>query len=475
MKKIFITILAITGLLATSCDSGFEELNVDPDNPTEVPAHLLLGNIIRNTQNNVYNTFLGGDMGACWSQQWSKVQYNDEERYLPRRGVIDGFWGAIYSNVLYESKKMGELAQVEGNTNLQAVSLVLSANGFQLLTDAFGPIPYSEALNPDNTSPKYDSQEEVYTGIIESLTQAEALFASGTGTIPASSDLIYGGDVTKWRKFANALKLKALMRISKVKPSVATQIQALVNAGNLMTSNSDSAQLVYLPAQPDANPIYETVIFGARAEWKVSSVLVAKLNSLNDPRLAVFAQRNNANAYVGNIPGEENSNNYNGFSSFGTKYLSATLPGVFMSYAQQEFLLAEAANEGLISGGIATAKTHYYDAIEANLAFNEVAAASSAAYLAQPNLDFSTQNDARQKIAEQEWLALFGQGFEAWTEWRRTKFPALLPVVGAAEASIPSRYYYPTTEISLNKTGYTNAVGTLSGGDKLTTKLWFIP
>ena len=470
MKKISILFIALIALSSVSCDKDFEIVNTDPNNSVAVPAHLLLGNIVRVNQNEIYSMFAGGDMGMVWAQQVSKVQYNDEERYIPRRPSIDRVWNFLYASVIADAQSMYTIAGTEENSNLQGISLVLQANSFQILTDLYGPVPFTEFNQLGNLKPAYDSQEVVYTGIIDLLTRADALLANGTGDVPATSDLLYGGDTSKWRKLANSLKFKALMRISK-KKDVSTQLQALVSAGQLMSSNSDSAQLKYLAAQPDANPIYETVIFGTRSEYKVSSVLVAKLQG--DPRLAVYAGLNEDDAYVGNIPGQENSGNYNGFSSLGSFYLDPTLPGVILSYAQLKFLLAEAANEGYISGGIAGALTHYNAGITANFQFNGVGT-EAAAYIANPTIVFSTKADAKIKIAEQEWLALFGQGFEAWTEWRRTGYPTLSPVVLAAETSIPSRLYYNSQEISLNRVNYVAATATLTGGDKLTSRLWWM-
>jgi hypothetical protein len=476
MKKISILFIAILGLFSASCDKDFEEVNTDPNKPVAVPAHLLLGNIVRLNQNIIYGMQQGGDMGMCWAQHVSKVQYNDEERYIPRRAAIDGVWDGLYASVIADSKSMYILADAEGNNNLKGIALVLEANAFQILTDLFGPVPYTEAGNTTILKPAYDSQEVVYAGIIDLLTQADALLASGSGTVPASSDLIYGGDASKWRKLANSLKLKALMRISKASgANVGAQVQALVSAGNLMTSNSDSAQLVYLAAQPDANPIYETIVFGTRLEYKMSSVLVSKLEDLNDARLEVFSGLNDDDEYVGNDPGVENPGNYKGFSGLGDFYLNPTLPGVILSYAQVELLLAEAANEGYIAGGNAGALAHYNSGITANFEFNGVGA-SAPAYLGQVAVAFSTQSDARQKIAEQTWIALFGQGFEAWTEWRRTGYPALSPVFNAAPGveSIPSRLYYNSIEVSLNKVNYEAAAASLTGGDKLTSPLWWM-
>lgn len=476
MKKISILFIALLGLFNASCDKDFEEVNTTPNDPVAVPAHLLLGNIIRVNQNTIYHMQRGGDMGMCWAQHVSKVQYNDEERYIPRRGVINDIWDVLYTSVISDAKSMYTLAESEENTNIQGISLILQANTFQILTDLYGPVPYTEACNPSILKPAYDSQEIVYKGILDLLTKADALLANGTGSIPASSDLVYGGDASKWRKLGNSLKLKALMRISKAPGmNVGSQIQALVTSGNLMSSNSDSAQIKYIAAQPDANPIYEQIVFSSRTEYKVSSVLVTKLQALNDPRLPVFAARNNANLYVGNIPGVENPGNYNGFSSLGSFYLNATLPGVILSYAESEFLVAEAINEGFASGVISDALAHYKNAITANFTYNGIGT-SAPAYVNLPNIEFTNQADARLKIGEQKWFALFGQGFEAWAEWRRTGLPALSPVFNAAPGvpTIPSRLFYNDTENSLNKANYDAAVGTLTGGDKLTSRLWWM-
>lgn len=475
MKKISILFIALLGVFTASCDKDFNEVNTDPNNPTEVPATLLLGNIIRINQNVIYGMQQGGDMGMCWAQHVSKVQYNDEERYIPRRGAIDAIWNTLYASVISDAKSMYTLGGQQGNSNIQGISLVLQANAFQILTDLYGPIPFSQVFVPGNVQPAYDSQEDVYAGILAMLTEADAILANGTGTIPASSDLIYAGDVSKWRKLANSLKLKALMRISKA-PGInnAAEIQAVVNAGNLMTSNADSAQLIYLGAQPDANPIYETIIFGSRSEYKVSSVLVENLTDLVDPRLAVFAQKNSGGIYLGNDPGVENPGDYPLYSALGSLYLEPTFPGVILSYSQVELYLADAANEGYISGGNAAAVEHFRKGIAANFEFNGIPG-EAAAYLAQPNINFTTTAGGRSQIGIQMWLTLYGQGFEAWTEWRRTGYPELQPCFNAATTppTIPTRLYYPTSEPLLNSANYNAAVATLPGGDTLTSEIWW--
>lgn len=465
--------MASVALLSTGCDKDFEEKNTTGNQALQTDANLLLTAAMLNTTNTLYNLQIGGDMGSGWAQHWAKVQYNDEERYIPRRELMTALWDNMYFAVIKEAKDAYNFAGIapvgeEPNTNLQGVSLVLQANAFQILTDAFGPVPMAEF---GSNAPAYDSQEAVYDGIIAMLDEAEAKFADGHGEFTATADLIYGGDITKWRKFAASLKLKALMRISKVRPSVGTQIQALVDSGLLFSSNADSAQLAYSASAPDANPIYETIVNSNRLEYKMSSVLVNKLDALNDPRLAVFASPNDDGEYVGNDPGNEDPSNYGGYSSPGAMYLDPTLPAVFLSYAQVEFYLAEAINEGLIDGTIDDARMHYVNGINANFEFNQLA--PSVAYTSSAAVDFTTQAEAREKIATQMWFALYGQGFEAWTEWRRTMLPALSIAIDAAIDVIPNRFYYSLDEPLVNPANYAAASATLSNGDSMESTLWW--
>ncbi|WP_299670725.1 SusD/RagB family nutrient-binding outer membrane lipoprotein [uncultured Polaribacter sp.] len=479
MKKINIVLYTLLSfILITGCDRGFEELNVDPNNSTAVPAHLLLGGPQRIFINTMYGMQLGGDMGACWAQHWSKVQYNDEARYIPRRGNIDAIWNNMYASVISESSAMFDLAEAEGNNSLKGAALVMKAIGFQTLVDFYGPVPFTEAINGDILQPVYDDEAVVYEGVIKLLTDAAALLSNSDGTIVASSDLFYGGDVSKWYKLANSLKFRALMRISSTR-SVNAELRSLM--GKMFTSNDDSAQLTYLSAAPDANPIWETVVDGNRPEYKINSVLVDILEDLNDPRLEVYAGLNADDEIVGKpsgfgaqttLPNEGLGYTYANISPLGDFYLQPTLPGVLLSYSQLSLLIAEAMNEGFVSGGITGSLDWYKKGITANLEFNGVASGDALAYLNQASLNYATKADATEKIAIQEWIALFGQGFETWTEWRRNKIPALTPATEAILTQIPSRLFYPTTEPSLNKTSY-DAGASKINGDELTSPLFW--
>jgi Starch-binding associating with outer membrane len=473
MKKLFYFILVTSVVFFTGCDNGFENLAVDPNRPApgDIETDLLLAATIRNTQAATYNVQQGGDMGLCWAQHWSKVQYNDEENYIPRRGAINGVWATLYASVIYDAKIMSNIAATKDAKNLQAIGLIVQANAYQILTDLYGPVPFSEAGIKGNLKPKYDTQEDVYKGIDAMLLNAISLLSVGTDVVNPTSDLVYAGNTNKWLRLANSLRFKALMRISDV-VNVNAKLQAIIDGNNLMTSNTDSANIFNLADPAATNPIGNTL--ATRTEYKVSSVLVSNLLAVNDPRLAVFAKPV-AGLFVGNIPGDE-SFDYTGKSAVGTFYQAPTLPGVILSYAQQELFIAEAAIEGKISGGLANAQTHFTNGVTANFLFNGLTAAAATTYLAQPSLAFTNAATGSPIIGKQMWIALYGQGFEAWTEWRRTKYPALLPAINADPTvpSIPSRLFYSVTEENNNVASVAAASALLPGGNKLTSKLWWM-
>ncbi len=474
MKRFKIITMLFIGLLVTvGCDKDFEETNQDPNNPTSVPSDLLLPGIIRAAQNQSYSTFTGGDMGACWAQHFAKVQYNDEARYIPRQSVISSVWNTYYAVVISDADAMYNIAEAEGNSTMMGVALTLQAYGYSFLTDVYGDIPFSEAITGDegNIAPAYDSQQAVYTGIFAMLDQAISLIGAG-GSIDGTNDILYGGDAANWKKFASSLKFRALMRVSG-KMDVSSDLQALVNAGNLFGSNDDEAKLVYLDADPSANPLYESIVFGTRGEWKINSAIVDMLAFDGDPRLAVYAGLNDADEYRGKPSGysdvPNDDYNYTNVSALGDFYLEPTLPGFFVSNAELKFLMAEAAVNGYITGN---ANDYFIEALNASMEFNEVPSADATAYVAGQFLQSNTAT-ALEQIATQNWIALFSQGVEAWTEWRRTGYPALSPAAQADLSQIPSRYNYPTSENSINKANYDAAVAA-QGADNLTTPVWWM-
>ena len=478
MKKISLLILIFSVIVTISCTSDFEKINSDPNNPRVVSANLLLAGTIRSTQTASYQMF--GDNGAVWSQQLSTIEYVTEERYLPRAGTVNNTWGTLYTAVILDAKKLEELAILDKNISLEAIALIMQANAFQTLTDVYGPIPFSEACVRGILKPKYDAQEDVYKGINNILIKADNLLATALTlvplpVVPASVDLVFAGSLPKWRKFANSLRLRALMRIAKA-PGVnnAAEIASVVSSGQLMSSNDDTAKIFNLADQASAHPFFATL--ANRGEFKASSVMVAKCNQYNDPRIAVFFALNSSGNYVGNIPGTD-SRNYPGTSAVGAFYKKADLSSILLSYSQVQLLLAEAANEGYIVNpvvaGESQSEKYMKLGVSASFVYNGLTAAQATTYTAQSSLDYNTVADGRKVIGEQVWFSTFCQGYEPWIEWRRTGYPALLPVVNAIETSIPGRFTYPQLESSVNLANYKTASATLSVGDRLTSKVWW--
>jgi hypothetical protein len=470
MKTNKIFIFLFIGLLSlSSCDNGFEEMNKNPNSPTKVPADMLIPQVARGAMDRMYSTFVGGDMGVAWAQQISKVQYNDEERFYPRNSSIDGFWNGMYASIIADADEMYKLAEVEGNNNLMGVALVLKAYGFSVVTDCFGSVPFTDALQAGagNFKPAYDPQSTVYTGILTMLDDASALLGTG-GTISSTTDVIYGGDASKWKKFANSLKFRSLMRIS-AKVDVASQLQALYDGGMLFSSNDDEAKLIYKEDVANSNPLYRTIVDGGRGEWKACSTMVNLMNVKNDSRLDVYFGLNDADEIRGKTPGiadvPNDEFNYANVSPVGDFYLRPTAPGYFMSYAELEFFIAEAALTNLLVG--ADASSHFTNGIIASFEANELSDG--------PTYASSQGVPTLQKISEEKYVALFWQGIEVWTEWRRTGFPALQTVVDANPSySEALRYFYNGDEASVNATNYNNAVSS-QGPDLLSTPVWWMP
>jgi hypothetical protein len=339
-----------------------------------------------------------------------------------------------------------------------------------LLTDLYGDVPYSEAGT--NIVPKYDTQKDVYTGLLSDLTQATTQLDAAKGAI--KGDVVYGGDIAKWKKFANSLKLRIALRIADKENDLAKQTIAALNVADLIGSNAETAKFVY-STSPQNNPQQDH--FVSRNDYRISKTIVNKLKTLSDPRLSVYAQLpkdESVTDYVGGANGlsngDANSQGLDKISLPGTYFLTPTAPAVIYSYAEVLFNLSEAVARGYISG---SAETYYKQAITASLnQFGITNATIIADYLAQPAVVYNAAN-YKQSIGDQKWIAFFGQGLDAFAEWRRLDYPQL--VAGPAsvlEGKIPVRIFYPGTEQSLNGNNYKAAVAN-HGADVLTTKLWF--
>ena len=468
--------LSLGGLFfITSCEKDFDELRENPNTPEKVSPELLLPTIIRNPINEM--------VGQSWSngnviaQHTAKIQFTWGPTY--DLGGNDGLWNTMYGT-LRDVNNVIEISTETGDDNYRAIALIMKSWMYAVLTDSYGDVPYSSATKAKSEEvllPEYDGQEVIYEGILNDLNTANEIIAL-TGT-PVNGDILFKGDMMLWKKLANSLRLRYLMRISN-KVDVKAEIAAIVNNPAqfpVFESNEDNAALAYLPAFPNQWPIH-TYRVGSFDEYRLSESLGSKLKGLDDPRLYVLARPtastiNSESPEYNGVPNGLNDADalaYNGgsnhISRIGQRFYeeASTEKGIIMTYAELQFILAEAAAKDWIA---ADAEVHYLNGINASFAYYGIEA--DPAYFEQGSVELDPAQ-ALEKIALQKWIALFFNGYEAWFDYRRTKMPELTPVDGSDR--IMSRWEYPGEEQSLNKANYDAAIAR-QGEDDNKTMVWW--
>jgi SusD/RagB-like outer membrane lipoprotein len=474
-------ILSVFAVLAaiTAC-GDLTSINQNPNGPVDVPPPSILGNVLQvvvGSVNGVNSLNVRG--GGLWVQYYSEIQYRDEDKYIVRSGTSGG-WG-LYSSALEDIQRMIAKGEASNTANWSAVGRILKSYTFSVMTDAMGDVPYSQALRGDTVlAPAYDTQQQIYNGMLADLAQANTeISPAGIGF--ATGDLMYDGDMTRWRKFANSLRLRLAIHLSNVDPTkAATEAAAAVTAG-VFTSNGDNATLMYLATSPNRNPIYNDA--RGRDDYGLSKTFVDSLASWADPRLPVFAQVNPAGTGYQGLPNGLNDGegtpivNISRIGEFWRETPNA--PMDLLTYSEVLFLEAEAAERGWIPGGSAAAATFYSNAITESMRQYGVAAPDITTYLAQAKVGYdaagATLAGHLRQIAYQKWVSLFMQGAESWTEVRRTGVPAIVPGPRAVIATMPERLPYDDNEAVLNRTNLDAAVaaqGFIQGND-ITGPLWF--
>lgn len=514
MKNIVLVLASL--MMAVSCTEDFEELNINPNYPASAQPELLLPGVQREM---AYNW---GDQG--WEEGFTVVQYGarlqftsgDTYNWSPSGDPYDDAYASLrdVENILRDTKEVPE-AQ-----NYYGVGLIMKSWIYSYLTDAYGDVPYSEAtqgISDGNITPVFDRQEDIYDGILADLETANTILA-GQSTI--SGDIFYDGDIEKWQKFANSLRLRLLMRISDVANAKAVAgMQQIIGDPSkypIFENNDDMAVVEWNALNPQ--PKYDTRS-GSFDEVRLSQTLETRLKELNDTRLVVFAQpttasekgiySDNFDDYVGMPNGlddeaalgyspsgnpEESGSNY--ISRLGIllacracnpEQASATASQtIIMSYSELQFILAEAREKGWITVG--DAATYYENGIKASFEYytqrvtaggwSEIAAAMQEtdldAYMAQEKVAYAgTMDEKLEKIALQKWISLFYTGFEGWSDWRRTGMPEVVPGPDSAnDMMVPVRFQYPNSIKSTNNANYEAAVQQM-GPDNINTKLWW--
>ncbi len=507
MKKtlVFLSFLALL-LTTSSCDKGFDELNVNPTAATALNPVFTFNNAMIST------TFPGSTLVF----EHPIVQ----QMFSPNSGVLAGgnfnvdnrgptgpnaaIWQGYYQNVVrYLVDVLAQTKTDTKRTNLYNMARIWKAYVFMVLTDTYGDVPYSEAGQgylSGNILPKYDTQQSIYDDLIKELTEATAALDATKPT--EAGEITYGGDVAKWKKAGNSILLRVGMRLSKINPTLAQSTVQKAVSGGLMQANTDN-----LTIRNDANyksAVGNTLNSTEAANYYLTGTFVNYLKTTADPRLTAIAVR-----YVGAKSGPEQTAakadrtvdkqigmplgfdngtivaqaTKDGLASFydysqldRTRLGRFDAPTFLVTYAQTQLLLAEAAQRGWTTG---SAADYYAAGITAHMqqlgTADANSATSAAAITAYLQANPYTAAKGLEQINTQYWVASFLNGPEAFANFRRSGFPTLTPNPYPGKeikGSFINRLSYPDSEISVNTVNRQAAV-TRQGADNLDTKVWW--
>ena len=533
MKKFLLSIVTATmGLIgATSC-SDFGDVNTDPENLNDgnIDYAYLFTNAQHQALGSDWDVWRNGIIyGTTILQQTSSLNW-DYGFYIWSGGYNSAYWESMYSGDRAAARDITlAMRNWEGDeryaTDYQ-MARIIKAYVYHRLTDLYGDIPYSEAI-AETDYPKYDTQESIYNDLLKELNEAQAALEGAPDSNIGAADVYFNGDLTKWRKFANSLMLRMAMRLSKVNPEMAqTWVKTAVNNGIIM-SNDDNAILVHPNGSvaDDSSEPYGKIFSDADAgAFFLAEHFVNLLKDKNDPRLALIATvcstdprikysaegydygNNDPAIQMGMPSGYDNADgefdiskdpNYPGDENYRTTYSTVnrntysdpTAPTFIVTYAENCFLLAEAAYRGWLDGTNATgtAQSYYEEGVRA--AMKQFSAFPNATslyntylndgaidqYLAENPFD---QSRALEQINTQYYINTFCDAYETFANWRRSGYPELTPVNknypnNATNGTIPRRFTYPTAEQTVNTSNYQEAVSRLKDGDTMTSRVWW--
>ncbi|MBP8726259.1 MAG: SusD/RagB family nutrient-binding outer membrane lipoprotein [Saprospiraceae bacterium] len=474
MKKYLFLLLCVA--FATACTDNFDELNTDKKNPSNVTPGSLFAGSERNLVDLMTNGNVNINIFRFLPQYWTETTYTDEVNYdLSTRNIPQNFWNDMFLDVLKGLDECADKIPSQNDAffpapvkkNQNACVEILAVYAFATLVNTFGNIPYSQALDFNNVYPVYDDAKTVYGNLLDRLETALGDISTGDAGF-GSNDLLFGGDMARWKMLGNSMLARMAMIIADDDAAKSKGLVEKAYAGGIVASAADNIAFQYLSSPPNTNPIWVDLVQSGRKDFVAANTLVDFMKNLSDPRIPGFFTQDAAGDYSGGIYGA--SNNYATFSKPSEALTAPDYPSTLVDYSEMEFLLAEAVERGMSIPG--TAEEHYNNAVRASILAWGGSDADADAYLANPAVAYSTASgDYKQKIGTQKWLALYNRGFEAWTEWRRLDAPTLV-APAAADSDIPKRYTYPVQEQNLNTANY-NAASTAIGGDKVTTKLFW--
>ena len=480
IKKVLL--VSLLTVLLVSCDD-FGNLNDDPNNPSQVRTELLLTDAQRSMSGVV-----SAVTGTLLVQYIGETQYTDAQEYRNMTASFNGWYTGPLQNLqtiidLNSNEETApDVLSGGSNANQIAVARILKAYFYQMMTDRWGMIPYSEALQGrDNFSPAYDDQADIYADIITELNEAVAQMDGGTAV---RGDILFEGDMGQWVLFANSLRARAAMRIAEANPSLAeAEFVDAINDGTI----AEDVMYPYLADANNQNPWFAR--FQTRTDYAIHKTIADYMKGLEDYRILVYAlpapnyADNDGQVEFDEIQGmpflEDAGNLTNDEISFPGSAIGAGGPSVgdqgaplpIITVSEMHFAMAEAAERGWTSDD---AETHYLAGIESSWEqWGVYDAVNFADYIAQAEVAYDPLV-WDEKIGTQKWIALFPHGYEGWSEWRRLGYPELDPNpfgVGA-DPQIPVRFAYPTSEVTINGDNYDAAVAA-QGPDTPYTRIWW--
>ncbi|MEN8157272.1 MAG: SusD/RagB family nutrient-binding outer membrane lipoprotein [Bacteroidota bacterium] len=451
MKRELKIITAIAGMaliLVSSCTKNFEEINTNPNTPDQAPLTNVLAYVIQNLSSRFGTTEM--EYAAAFTGHVTKGNYTDVVTYSsnPSSSVWTGNYGAIATN----ANNIIEKAEEAGNVNMQAAAVVLKAYAMQMVTDVYGPAPYFEAGLGDEglIHPVFDTEAEIYTDLMLQLEMANGMLSEDPlAGLLGSGDLLYGGDIMKWKRFCNSLHLRMAIRISNIDETTAgAEIARILGDPDVypvFESNDDNAFLAYPGTEDWVEPW--TARHSSIGDDKMAKPLVDTLINYGDPRLAYYADTIVGGIYVGlevgnRWPHKDSVSNLNDLfvnNPSGSIY--------FLTYAEVELIKAEASARSFVT---ASAQDAYEAGITASCQQYGIDADTITAYLDNPGVLWEGNLE---QIYIQKWISLFHQSWEAWAEMRRTDIPTLGPALNTTKTGhnrAPFRFPYPDSEIKLN-------------------------
>ncbi|TDO95664.1 SusD/RagB family nutrient-binding outer membrane lipoprotein [Flavobacterium sp. 245] len=498
--KQIIALLAIFTLVG--CTENFDELEKDPVALSANPAGQLTFSQLCMSGDGYYqwraNLIYSGGFVQHYAGAWNVTEFGS--KFKKNDDYATAIWRNGYANELkcvvdIIEKTSGDAAAV----NMNAVAKIMRVMVVQRITDLYGDCPYSEAglgYSKGIVTPKYDKQQDIYNAFFKELEEAFVQLNAGGGAV--KGDLFYNGDISKWKKLANTLRLRLAMRISEVSPAEAEKQAKAALQNGVFESNADNCVMKHLdfpfndtPGALDfrGNGLSYAFIGNENGDH-FSSLMIDFLRNNGDPRLKMLATPKTGGAsggapapgeelYVGNTPGVFQWDMPGGSTAISgiQPYLKLkTTPFLHVSYSESQLLLAEAAFRGWVTG---SAATYYKKGVEAGIRQLEVYGAAPATqsaidtYLTAKPL---VAGKEKEQIATQLWVTYLLNSIEAYSNWRRTGFPKLLAITNPDSETggvVPTRLYYPNDEAQKNGVNFEEALSRMGGKNEWTNKVWW--